>query len=199
MKRTKIGDVYSIKVPNGYKLYQWAYSIPREGDYIRVFDGLHEYIPPNLSEIVAGPHSYIISFNVKRAYRIGLAQVQGNFSVPDEYPFPEFEFSLHPGGSQKIGAIVVRPTIATSAAVNVGQWFRVNRILDLPPQFQNITLLSSRLSPSWLLYLFDVGFSLHDLDCFFPGGPGENGNAKLQKYTDIVNEILAKNQTNQKE
>lgn len=197
MKRARMGDVYSVKVPNGYKIYQWAYSIPREGDYIRVFDGLHEYIPTNLPKIVAGPHSYIIPFDTKRAYRIGLAQMLGNFPVPDEYPFPEYEFSLHPNGAKKIGAIVVRPTIATSTAVNAGQWFRVNRIQDLPPQFQNITLLSSRLSPGWLLYLFDIGFTLYDLDCFFPGDPGANGNANLQKYTDIVNEVLARNQTKQ--
>lgn len=198
MKRAKIGDVYSIRVPNGYKLYQWAYSIPRKGDYIRVFDGLHSAIPDNLFQIVAGPHSYIVSFDTKRVYRIGLAQMLGNFPVPDEYPFPEFEFSLHPGGAKKIVAIVVRPTIATNTAVNVGQWFRVNRIQDLPPQFQNITLLSSRLSPGWLLYLFDIGFTLYDLESFFPGGSGEDGNAKLQKYTDIVNEALRNNQKNQK-
>lgn len=198
MKRAKIGDVYAIKVPNGYKLYQWAYSVPREGDYIRVFDGLYSSVPENLPEITAGPHSYIISFETKRAYRIGLARVLGNFPVPDEYPFPDFELALHPGRSKKIGAIVVRPTTATGTTVNTGQWFRVSCIQDLPPQFQNISLLSSRLSPSWLLYLFDIGFTLCDLDCFFPGGPGENGNAKLQKYTDIVNEALAKNQTNQK-
>lgn len=198
MKRAKIGDVYAIKVPNGYKIYQWAYSIPRKGDYIRVFDGLHESIPNNLSEIVVGPHSYIISFDTKRAYRIGLAQMLDNFPVPDEYPFPDYMLALHPGGSKRIGAIAVDSTSNTGTLLNAGQWFRVSRIQDLPPQFQNITLLNSRLSPSWLLYLFDIGFTLYDLDCFFPGGPGENGNAKLQKYTDIVNEVLAKNQTSQK-
>lgn len=198
MKRARMGDVYSVKVPNGNKIYQWAYSIPKKGDYIRVFDGLYECIPTNLSEIVAGPHSYIISFDTKKAYRIGLAQMLGNFPVPIEYPFPELEFALHPGGTKKIGAIVVRPTIDTGTAVNTGQWFRVSRIQDLPPQFHNITLLNSRLSPSWLLYLFDIGFTLYDLDCFFPGGAGENGDAKLQKYTEIVNEVLAKNQTSQK-
>ena len=40
MRRAKLGDVYCIKVPNGYKIYQWAYSSKKRGDYIRVFDGL---------------------------------------------------------------------------------------------------------------------------------------------------------------
>lgn len=196
MKRARMGDVYTIKVPNGYKIFQWAYSIHRKGDYIRVFDGIYETIPCNLSEIVAGPHGYIISFDTKRAYRVGLAQMLGNFPVPDEYPFPDYMLALHPGGNRKIGAIAVDSTSSTNQPSIAGQWFRVSRIQDLPPQFQNITLLNSRLSPSWLLYLFDIGFTLNNLACFFPGGPGENGNAKLQKYTDIINEALAKNQTN---
>ena len=192
MKRARIGDVYYIKVPNGNKLYQWAYSIPRKGDFIRVFDGLYSSIPDNLLDIVAGSHSYIISFDTKRAYRVGLAQLLGNFPVPEEYPFPDFKLALHPGGSKRIGAINVQPTSSTGTAVSVGQWFRVSRIQDLPPQFQSITLLGGQLSPAWLLYLFDIGFTLYNLDCFFPGGPGESGNAKLQQYSDIVNELLAK-------
>lgn len=198
MKRARMGDVYTIKVPNGYKIFQWAYSIPRKGDYIRVFDGIYETIPCNIPEIVDGPHGFIISFDIKRAYRVGLAQMLGNFPVPDEYPFPDYMLALHPGGKRKIGAIAVDSTSSTSQPSIAGQWFRVSRIQDLPPQFQNINLLNSRLSPSWLLYLFDIGFTLYDLDSFFPGGPGENGNAKLQKYTDIVNDVLARNQTKSK-
>ena len=34
MRRAKLGDVYCVKLPNGYKLYQWAYSIPQKGDYM---------------------------------------------------------------------------------------------------------------------------------------------------------------------
>ena len=113
MKRARLGDVYYIKVPNGNKLYQWAYSIPRKGDFIRVFDGLYSSIPDNLLDIVAGSHSYIISFDTKRAYRVGLAQLLGNFPVPEEYPFPDFKLALHPGGSKRIGAINVQPTSST--------------------------------------------------------------------------------------
>ena len=78
MKRTKIGDVYAIKLMNGYKLYQWAYTIPRKGKFMRVFDGLFDNIPNNIEDLVNNPHSYIIEFDAPRAYRVGLAQLAGN-------------------------------------------------------------------------------------------------------------------------
>lgn len=62
MRRSKLGDVYATKLPNGYKIYQRAYDIPRRGDFVRVFDGLYESIPANVEEIVRGPHSYIVDF-----------------------------------------------------------------------------------------------------------------------------------------
>ena len=193
MKRPRIGDVYTIKVPNGYKIFQWAYSIPKKGDFIRVFAGLHTFIPDSLFEIVSGPHSYIIAFDIKRAYRIGLAQVLGNYPIPDQFPFPDFMIALHPGGNKKIGAIAVDPTSINVSTSFRGQWYRVSRISELPYQFQKVTLLNSYLSPAWLLYLFDVDFSLTDLDKFFPCEPGENANMKLSMYADIVNEVLTAN------
>lgn len=195
MKRARIGDVYYVKVPNGYKLYQWAYYIPRKGDYIRVFDGLYATIPENLSEIVAGPHSYIISFDTKRAYRIGLARMLGNFPVPDEYPFPDFKIAIYPNGSGGVAWIQLLSTCGVRAD---DQWFRVSRIQDLPLKYQNVTLLNHYLTPNWLLYLFDIDFNLCNLERLFLGRLGESGEVKLQKYTDIVNEALAKGQVNQK-
>ena len=45
MRRAKLGDVFAVKVPNGYKIVQWAYHIKKFGRFIRVFDGLYEKIP----------------------------------------------------------------------------------------------------------------------------------------------------------
>ncbi|MBR6646576.1 MAG: hypothetical protein IKL09_03575 [Clostridia bacterium] len=70
MKRAKVGDVYYVKVPNGYKIYQWAYSIPKQGDYIRVFEGLYADVPNEIEEIVQGPHSYIIPSYTKKCIRL---------------------------------------------------------------------------------------------------------------------------------
>ena len=61
MRRAKLGDVYYFKVPNGYKVVQWAYSIPKDGDYLRVFNGLYKSVPDDITSIVGNPHSYINS------------------------------------------------------------------------------------------------------------------------------------------
>ena len=187
MKRAKVGDVYAVKVPNGYKLYQWAYSIPKKGDYIRVFPGLYEEIPENVAEIAAGPHQYIISFYSSRAYRIGLAQRIDNFPVPDEYPFPDYMFRF----SQDMKGRIFRITL-TGTKGTLGDWasFDVSHMKDLPPQYRDIKLVNSSVTPNWLLYLFDIDFDLSDLTRFYPGLPGEDFAAKVQKYTDIVEEAL---------
>ena len=89
MRRAKLGDVYYIKLPNGYKIYQWAYDHHHKGTYVRVFDGLYPTIPVNIEEIVSGPHSYVLTFDTKRSYSLGLSILIGNYPVPEEYPIPE--------------------------------------------------------------------------------------------------------------
>ena len=188
MKRAKIGDVYTMKVPNGYKIFQWAYSVPKKGDYIRVFDRLYDHIPEDIFKIVTGPHNYIIAFDIKRAYRIGLAQMLGNYPVPSQYPFPNYKLAFHPDGSNGIGYIAVDPT---SPQLPRGQWFRASRTSELPVEYRDVTLINSYLSPEWLLYLFDIDFTLEKLDYFFPRNVGDNPETKLQKYSDIVNKVLS--------
>lgn len=182
MRKAKLGDVYYIKVPNGYKIYQWAYSVPRKGDYIRVFDGLYSIIPDNIEEIVLSPHSYIIAFYAARAYRNGFAHFLKNLPVPEAYPFPKYQirFSLD-DKTQKVDGIHVMNSDGTR---DVWQWFYVGSLEELPEEYREVTLLNSRPTPNWLLYLFDNGFSLTHPERFFLGADPE---AQLQKYTDLIN------------
>ena len=181
MKRAKLGDVYCIKVPNGYKLYQWAYNVPRKGHYIRVFAGLYDSIPVDIEQIVALPHSYIISFYASRAYRIGLAQLLGNYPVPSEYPFPKYQihFNINDKTKQVNGIHVMN----SDGTRGVWQWFYVNCMKDLPKEYRGCTLLNDHVTPNWLLYLFDNDFNLQQPERF---SVGTNPEATLQKYTDIV-------------
>lgn len=187
MKRAKIGDVYYVKVPNGYKLYQWAYNIPKIGAYIRVFDGLYSSLPNNVAEIAAGPHSYIISFYSSRAYRIGLANLLGNFPVPKEYPFPEYMFSFHWCEGEAAYWVWITRTDVTNS-----KKFYVRTMEELPEEFRALKLLSNVLSPAWILYLFDIDWNLEKLSSFYPGKPGEDFEAILQEYIAIVDEALAR-------
>ena len=182
MRRAKIGDVYCIRLPNGYKLYQWAYRIPRKGDFIRVFDGLYDSIPQNIESIVSAPHSYIIAFYASRAYRIGLASFLDNYNVPNEYPFPKYQIRFRiDREKQKVYRIHV---MNSDDNWDVWQWYDVSSIKELPQEYQNITLINGVLTPNWLLYLFDNGFDLQHMEKF---DPGSNPEMTLQPYTDIVN------------
>lgn len=193
MRRGKIGDVYSIKLPNGYKLYQWAYRIPKWGDYIRVFEGLYDAVPEDVASIAAGPHSYIIGFFASRAYRIGLAQLLGNYPVPEEYPFPEFRLTFWMNQNQEIFSIWVTPNgnhpVVGSDIMN----FPVSSMNELPEAYRNLKLLSSVVTPDWLLFLFDNNFNLHDLRRFYPRAVlGDGWQDKISEYKQIIDSALWK-------
>ena len=186
MRRARLGDVYGIKVPNGYKVYQWAYSDKKRGDFIRVFDGLYDEVPNNIEEIVLSPHSYIIPFYAARAYRIGLAEFLGNYEVPEQYPLPNYQVRFWINyDQQKVHSITV------TGYDNNGKWiwetYDVSRIADLPKKYRDTTLLASCVTPNWLLYLFDNGFDLLHPERF---SLGPNPEQKVQIYTDMVNEKL---------
>lgn len=187
MPRAKIGDAYAVRVPNGYKIIQWAYHIERYGRFIRVFDGLYDTIPENIAEIVAGEHSYITDLFVGRAYRIGLLEWLGNFPVPEEYPAPEYRLEFNRDQYGKIYQIKIENTPAYT-----GGWFTkkfpVVSVEELPEEFRNVKLLADCVSPDWLLYLFDNDFSLDKPDVFNPWIHwGENWEEKYQVYIDMVN------------
>lgn len=181
MRKAKLGDVYYIKVPNGYKLYQWAYSIPKRGDYIRVFDGLYASIPDNLKEIVLSQHSYIIAFYASRAYRNGFAHFLGSFPVPENYPFPKYQIRFSIDQNRKVDQIHV---MNSDGKRDVWQWFDVRSVDKLPEAYRNTTLLNSCVTPNWLLYLFDNGFDLKHPERFFLD---DDPDTQLQKYNDIIN------------
>ena len=80
MRRRKIGDLYCAKVPGGYKLFQFSYRIPKDGSYFRVFGGLYDKIPEDLTSIVEGPHSYIISIGTG-FFKSSMVSFLSNFPV----------------------------------------------------------------------------------------------------------------------
>lgn len=186
MRRSKLGDVYATKLPNGYKLYQRAYDIPRMGRFVRVFDGLYEAIPVNVEEIVRGPHSYIVDFFSSRAYRVGLAQFIGNYPIPKEYPFPEYMISFFPATADGVFSVNVTRTDVTGHQV-----FYVRHLCELPEKFRNIKLLDIGPTPAVLFYLFDNNCTLADLPHFYSHlRISTNDLEKYQVYLDMVNEAM---------
>lgn len=197
MRRAKIGDVYAVKVPNGYKIIQWAYHIKKYGTFIRVFSGLYDIIPENIYEIVNGQHSYIVDLYVSRAYRLGLLNWIGNYPVPEKYPFPEkqIEFLFNLNG---IYGFRIEERDSASCFMHYSDTI-VTTIDVLPEQYRDVKRLAHCVSPDWLLYLFDNNFSLHNLDVFRPWLHwGDNWQEKYHVYVDMVSNAVEKDRVSRK-
>ncbi len=200
MRRGKIGDVYAVKVPNGYKLYQFAYKIPKWGDYIRVFPGLYDALPENIAEIANGPHDYIIGFFSNRLYRIGLAQFLENIPVPKQYPFPDYDINIHIDSKFNIFSATVR---STKPSAKTGKhehyYFEISSIDDLPKEFQNLTLLSWVPSPAILFYYFDYGFTISEIQRRYPRYVlGDAWEEPLRGYQAQIDAALEKDRENRR-
>jgi len=191
MRRIKIGDVFFVKVTNGYKLFQWAYDISKKGEFIRVFPGLHKTIPENIGDLVNGEHSYIIAARIRRLYKIGLAEFIANYPVPERYPFPPYNLEACIDQNGKVYRILLMKTNPNSPTAQFG--FEASSMQDLPAEYQNIRLLNGYYSPALLLYLFDYNFDLNELARFWPRNVlGENFKEKLDEYVQIVEAAEAK-------
>lgn len=185
MKRSKLGDVFAIKLPNGYKLFQRAYDIPRAGRFIRVFDGLFPDIPNNVAEIVAGPHSYILHFDTMKAYRCGLAQLVGNYQVPGAYPFPEYMFKFSKNADGKTLRIAVVTTDVTDLHV-----FNVKNWAEIPEEFQDLSLLWPVFSVAKVLYMFDTNWSPSQIFDFSAPGLDEGFVSRQDVYLELLEPFL---------
>ena len=64
MKRTKLGDVYAFKTERGYRIIQWAYSIEKHGNFVRIFPNFYQNIPSDIDAIVSSEPSYIMQFAI---------------------------------------------------------------------------------------------------------------------------------------
>ena len=186
MRRAKLGDVFYIKVPNGYKLFQWAYKVERRGNYIRVFPGLYDCIPEVIDTIIASEHSYIIAFDIIRAYKIGLANWIGNYPIPEEYPFPKIQIAFK--RDNELRGIRAIDVMSADGTRDIMEIFYVSSMDYLPHEFQNEKLLNAFLTPNWLLYLFDNNFDMQHPERFFIFGA--NPESAMQKYTDIIDSYL---------
>lgn len=190
MRRRKIGDLYCAKVPGGYKLFQFSYRIPKDGSYFRVFGGLYDKIPEDLTSIVEGPHSYIISIGTG-FFKSSMVSFLSNFPVPEKYPYPQFRVRFWRNQWGEIFSFWLHPTNKEVT----GSWdilsFDGASMKDLPEEYRDIKLLNSYVTPIWLVYLFDCDFDLNDVNRFWPQTVfGDSWEAKMDEYTVLFEESL---------
>ena len=180
MRRTKLGDVYAVKVPNGYKIVQWAYQDAFKGSYIRVFPGLYPAVPDNIEAIVNSEPAFIIAFDVKRACRTGLFEFIANIPFTDTLPRYSAAF-----WRDKSGRIYQIRIVSSDPLLRESYYFDATDFGDIPEKYHT-SLINLIISPAWLLYLFDTDFSMSEPERFFPGSPGDSQEVSLRKYIDII-------------
>ena len=191
MRRIKIGDVFFIKVTNGYKLFQWAYDIPQRGQFLRVFSGLFDTVPNNIENLVDGEHSYIIAARIRRLYRLGLVEFLANYPVPEKYPFPAYNLEPCIDQTGKVYRILFLNIGSGKPSAQFG--FNVSCMRELPAEYREIKLINGYLSPALLFFLFDYGFDLDHLERMWPRNVlGDQWKEKLDEYIQIIETAEAK-------
>ena len=192
MRRGKLGDVYAMHLPNGIKIIQWAYTIPKYGHYVRVFDGLYETVPENINQIVHGDHSYIIAFSANVAYRIGLVEFLENISVPEKYPRPMYSLEFHCYGRlYEFDVTIVEFFDPTSKKCTERYTFEnLTSIDQLPDRFRNVKTVAGFCSASLIMYLFDYNFTLERPRYLWPYKIlGEKADEILNGYQERIDRL----------
>lgn len=179
MEKTKIGDVYAFKTMRGYRIIQWAYSLEKEGNFVRVFPNFHQQIPSNVEAIVSKECSYTIQFAISKLYRKGLLQLLYRAPIDSIPPFPKYYINYHSYG--KVGRFEV-------CEFECPQNFEV---FDghpdgrgLPEKYKEITLINGCVDPVWFIYLLTSDFDLQHWDLFYPGK--DTHNIFLKKYEKLL-------------
>ncbi len=188
MRRAKVGDIYCAKLFNGYKLFQFAYRIPKRGDYIRVFPGMYESVPDDIAPIVNGSHSYIISMGPWNILRSSVFRHLGTLPVPKEYPFPKFMMKFWKDQKDNIFCFWFTPMLGVYEFEDRSiRSFNASSLDEVPAEYRETKLLNGYVTPEWFLYLLDYNFDLNDVKRYWPQTVlADQWKAKLDEYTAII-------------
>lgn len=175
MKRTKLGDVYAFKTERGYRIIQWAYSIEKNGNFVRVFPSFYENIPSDIDTIVSSEHSYIMQFAISKLYRTGLLELIYSASPDSIPPFPKYDIHYRDYGKE--GSFEV---CEFYNHLNFECFDGYPDGRGLPKKYKKVKLINGCVDPVWFIYLLASDFDLHHWDLFYPGK--KTHDAFLKKY-----------------
>ncbi|MCG9968492.1 hypothetical protein L9W92_10555 [Pelotomaculum terephthalicicum JT] len=88
MKKIQIGDVFEIATSKGKGYFQYIYSNKTIGELIRILPGLYLDKPRNMIAIAAAKEVYFVHFPLKAAFKKGIVQFIGNYSLPQDLELP---------------------------------------------------------------------------------------------------------------
>ena len=178
MKRYKVGDVFSFKTENGYRILLWAYRIEKFGDYVRVLPGFYDSIPDNALDIALGECSFIMSTWMTRISKTILTYI-GSVNVSDIPKMPEYQINYSDYG--KTGRYEV------SEFKCAQRFFVYEGPPDsscLPEQFREINLVNGSVDLVWFIYLLTEGFDNKHWDLLYPG------KRKYEAYWEKYNKLI---------
>jgi len=163
MRRAKLGDVYAFKTDRGYRIIQWVYHIEKLGKHIKVFPGFYDKEPENLTDILQGDCSYIVTFHIPPLVRMGLLEFWGNYSEYILEPFPDYMIGFRKFGNQILFS-VANSLRAQDDETYIGD--SSGKII--PKKYKDVRLLNLIPSTIRFLYMLSSDFDLKHFDLFWP-------------------------------
>ena len=145
MVKSKIGDVFEVKVGNMNAYFQLVQTDKLKGDLIKVFNSLHEFVP-SLEDMVLTTNFYFVRFPLTAAIKSSIVKRIGNVTLPSDFKLPEYMRSKHVINGEFLGWHII----------DTSTWKRTlsKQLTDLERSFSpwgiwNDTLLITRLEEGW--------------------------------------------------
>ena len=179
MRQLRLGDICAYKTKRGYRIVQWAYQHAKMGKYVKVFPGFYREKPNDLSSILHGECSYIITFNMSNLVKEGVLEFWGNDQDCIQEPFPEYDIEFRKCGNQFLYRI------SNSLRHQENEKFigdPSGRII--PNKYKDLRLLNLVPHPIQFLYLLSSDFDLNHFDLFWPDE--DELVALQQKYNHLM-------------
>ncbi|WP_299097163.1 hypothetical protein [Winogradskyella sp.] len=145
--RTKIGDVFMIKINKGYGCFQLVSSNKFEGELIKVFYKIYDIEPISIEEIVSNDF-YFVGFPLKYALKRNLVTQIGNSSLPKDFILPKYMREKHVIGGNHLGWYIVnRDTLQRTFVEKL----KIEQRKLSPHGIINDTYLIERFEEDWRL------------------------------------------------
>lgn len=180
MRRAKLGDVYALKTERGYRIIQWVYHVEKHGRYIKVFPGFYDKEPEDLTDILQGDSSYIVTYHISHLVRKGILEFWGNYEEYIIEPFPKYMIGIFKYVNNQFLYRVANSMRAQDDESYIGD----SSGQVIPEKYKDVRLLNLIPSTITLLYLLSSDFDLKHVDLLWIDE--KDRKDLIEKYKDIL-------------
>lgn len=180
MRRAKLGDVYAFPTERGYRIIQWVYHIEKLGRYMKVLPGFYPEKPEDLSVLLKGDCSYIVTYHISHLVKKGILEFWGNYEDCITEPFPKYMIGIFKYANNQILYRVANSMRAQDDESYIGD----SSGQVIPEKYKDVRLLNLMPSTIVFLYLLSSDFDLKHVDLIW--AQHNEYDILKQKYGDIL-------------